>query len=137
MVDLVFVVDRHLLQASHHHAPLHHKQRINTENGVAAALPLSGGADLVAWIVEQLKTLVDVLRGAEEVKQLLVVDLQEGDFDGELCAVLRKLLKDLVESSGDDASQRILNKPNHRALSDTSRPFLGLKITGTLKGCSV
>lgn len=59
---------------------------------------------LVARVVEQLQPLIDVLAGAEQVEQLLVVDLQQRDFDRELCAVLRELLKDLVQRSGDDTS---------------------------------
>lgn len=65
---------------------------------------------LVARVVEELQPLVDVLGGAEQVEQLLVVDLQQGNFDWELCAVLRKLLKDLVQRSGDDSCQRVLKK---------------------------
>ncbi len=67
---------------------------------------------LVTRVVEELQPLVDVLAGAEQVEQLLVVDLQQGDFDRELRAVLWKLLKDLVQRSGDDASQRVLKKTN-------------------------
>ena len=59
---------------------------------------------LVARVVKQLQPLTDVLAGAEQVKQLLVVDLQQRDFDRELCAVLRELLKDLVQRSWDDTS---------------------------------
>lgn len=36
---------------------------------------------LVARVVEELQPLVDVLGGAEQVEQLLVVDLQQGNFD--------------------------------------------------------
>ncbi len=43
---------------------------------------------LVTRVVEELQPLVDVLAGAEQVEQLLVVDLQQGDFDRELRAVL-------------------------------------------------
>lgn len=70
-------------------------------------------AHLVARVVEELQPLVDVLGGAEEVKQLLVVDLQQRDFDGELCAVLRKLFKDLMQRARDDAGQRVLETQKH------------------------
>lgn len=70
-------------------------------------------AHLVARVVEELQPLVDVLGGAEEVKQLLVVDLQQRDFDGELCAVLRKLFKDLMQRARDDAGQRVLQTQKH------------------------
>lgn len=63
---------------------------------------------LVAWVVEELQPLVDVFAGAKQVEQLLVVDLQQRHFDGELCAILRELLEDLVQSPGDDAGQRVL-----------------------------
>lgn len=63
---------------------------------------------LVAWVIEKLQALVDVFAGAKQVEQLLVVDLQQRDFDGELCAILRQLLEDLVQSPGDDAGQRVL-----------------------------
>lgn len=65
-------------------------------------------SNLVARVIKKLQPLCDILAGAEQVEQLLVVDLQQGDFDGELSAVLRKLLKDLVQRSGDDAGQRVL-----------------------------
>lgn len=51
---------------------------------------------LVPRVIEELQPLVDILTGAEQVKQLLVVDLQQRHFDRELCAVLRQLLEDLV-----------------------------------------
>lgn len=68
------------------------------------------GRYLVARVVEELQPLVDVFAGAEQVEQLLVVDLQQRHFDGELGAVLRKLLEDLVQSPGDDAGQRVLSQ---------------------------
>lgn len=70
-------------------------------------------AHLVARVVEKLQPLADVLGGAEEVKQLLVVDLQQRDFDGELCAVLGKLFKDLMQRARDDAGQRVLETQKH------------------------
>lgn len=70
-------------------------------------------AHLVARVVEELQPLADVLGGAEEVEQLLVVDLQQRDFDGELGAVLGKLLKDLVQRARDDAGQRVLETQKH------------------------
>lgn len=66
-------------------------------------------SNLISRVVKELQPLIDVLAGAEQVEQLLVVNLQQGDFDWELCAVLRKFLKDLVQRSGDDASKRVLN----------------------------
>lgn len=36
--------------------------------------------DLVSGVVEQLQPLGDVRRGTEQVKQLFVIDLQEGDL---------------------------------------------------------
>lgn len=66
------------------------------------------GRYLVARVVKELQPLVDIFTGAKQVEQLLVVDLQQRDFDGELSAILRELLEDLVQSPGDDAGQRVL-----------------------------
>lgn len=43
---------------------------------------------LVARVVEELQPLGGVVTEAEQVEQLLVVDLQQRDFDRELGAVL-------------------------------------------------
>lgn len=71
---------------------------------------------LVAWVVKQLQPLADVLRGAEQVEQLLVVDLKQRNFDRELGAVLRELLEDLVQGSRDDACQRVLRDTQEASL---------------------
>lgn len=78
---------------------------------------------LVARVVEELQPLVDVLARAEQVEQLLVVDLQQGHFDRELGAVLRKLLEDLVQRSGDDAGQRVLKDANAGSVNSNQFVF--------------
>lgn len=65
------------------------------------------GGYLVANGIKELQPLTHVLVGAEQVKELLVVDLQQRHLDGELGAVIRQLLKDLVQRPGDDAGQRV------------------------------
>lgn len=117
LVDFVFVVHRHLLQTLHHHAALWRQtQRRQIPGAFHSGRFVSSkprDAHLVARVVEELQPLADVLGGAEEVKQLLVVDLQQRDFDGELCAVLGKLFKDLMQRARDDAGQRVLETQKH------------------------
>lgn len=116
LVDFVFVVHRHLLQTLHHHAALRRQTEASDSRRFPQRAFISSelrDAHLVARVVEELQPLVDVLGGAEEVKQLLVVDLQQRDFDGELCAVLRKLFKDLMQRARDDAGQRVLETQKH------------------------
>lgn len=78
---------------------------------------------LVTRVVEELQPLGDVLAGAEQVEQLLVVDLQQGDFHGELGAVLRELLENLMQRSGDDTGQRVLEGQTQRQLVFFSLKF--------------
>lgn len=110
LVNLVLVVDHHLLQPLHHHAALQHTHRPGSGNRTRTrTLPAPvRSSHLVAGVVEQLQALVDVLGGAQQVEQLLVVDLQQRNLDGELGAVLAELLEDLVQRPRDDAGQRVL-----------------------------
>lgn len=101
-------MDRHLLQTPDKHASLQHKP-ISEKNGTKYRQLLRlPDSHLVSGVVKQLQSFADVLCGAEEIEQLFVVDLQQGDFDRKLGAILSKFLKDLVESPRDDTGQWVL-----------------------------
>lgn len=101
-------MDRHLLQTPDKHASLQHKH-VREKNGAQNRyLPHLPDSNLVSGVVKQLQSLADVLGGAEEIKQLFVVDLQQGHFDGKLHAIFSKFLKDLVEGPRDDTGQWVL-----------------------------
>lgn len=65
---------------------------------------------LITWIIKQLKAFSDIGTRTQQVKQLFIVNLQQGNLDRKLCPTFRQLLKYLMKCPGNDTCKRILKE---------------------------
>ena len=70
---------------------------------------LHNDGSLVSRIVKELKALRHV-RATQQVKQFFIVDLEQGHLDGKLNPTSSQLLEDLMQSTWNNPSKRILTE---------------------------
>lgn len=63
---------------------------------------------LVPGIIKHLQPLRNIGRWTKKIKKFFVVDFQQGHFDWKFSAIISKFLKNLMKSTWNYTSQRIL-----------------------------